>query len=255
MTAAVVDFERILASEGLAPIDKPLARRQVPKLTDAPTGRIIRQDIATRVHSPEQAAAADAYLGWAREILRTHRFGGRRQKSVWKLYAEGLTLTAIVRRLRVSRRSVTRAIERVARAAPPAPVPNPWRKSQRVVRTNDNQFVAMLRELLEERKENEMAEAKRLHYDLIMLKGGHNVEIPRPRIGARNRDRFLNIEGRPHAGGIDVEVETKDTTGRNTITTITVPWDIIAHAHRQELDTEDETATGGRRTERAAAAE
>lgn len=82
-----------------------------------------------------------------------------------------------------------------------------------------------------------MADAKRTHYDLIMLKKGHEISVPRPRLGARNRDRFLDIDGRPHAGGIDVEVETKDGAGHNTLTTITLPWDIIAHAERAQPDT------------------
>lgn len=277
MAVAAIDFERVLASEGLAPIDRHQARARSAKLTDDAGIRIVRRQ---EVGDPARAEAVEAWAAWARDVLRGHGFDSDHQRAVWQQYAAGRTLTEIAGELFLSRRAVTRAIERVERWAPPAPVDNPWNKQHRprwatddhrreaevrglLLRTNRRVAVRVcmlalrcadkerLREIFGsdedllrlmprdegEAKETTMAEAKRVtfEYDRIMLK--RDVEILRPRAGAKSRDRFLNVEGRPHAGGIDVEVETRGPDNRTpTITTVTLPWDIIAQADRSLVE-------------------
>jgi hypothetical protein len=83
----------------------------------------------------------------------------------------------------------------------------------------------------DEPREDTMAEAKRVHYARILLK--RDIDVRGPRIGANARRMFIEVDGVPHAGGINVELETK-TNGENTRTTITVPWDGILQADRVE---------------------
>lgn len=270
MSVAAVDYESILADEGLAPLDRPeLQRKTLPNAQ-----RMVRRQ---EVSDPARAEAVEAWARWARDILKMHKFDSDHQRSVWRLYSSGKTLTQIAGELFLSRRAVTRAIERVERWAPPAPVGNPWSKQHRprwetddhrreaevrgmLLRTNRRVAVRVcmlalrcadksrLREIFDgdegllalvppdEPKENTMAEAKRMTYDLIALKRGHEIDIPKRRPpGARRVDRFQHVEGRPHAGGIDVEMETRD--GKvDTMTVITLPWDIIAQADRARPD-------------------
>jgi hypothetical protein len=260
VTAAAV-WERRLESEGLAPIDRELERANTAR-------RSWRRGAPTP--EPAKAAAVNTWLAWAQDVMRTHKFDTPWQRRVWSLYAQGRRLAEVAVKLKASKRAVTRALERVERWAPPAPVANPWRKLGQcptipegedgvrtlLLRTNRRVTVRICMlalqcadrgRLLElfagdpqlsrlvppnEPTEDTMAEAKRLHYTRILLK--RDVLVERPRIGAPARNRFVNVEGTPHAGGINVELETQAADGSPTRTTITVPWDGITQADRVE---------------------
>lgn len=251
-----------MASENLAPIDRELVRANTAR-------RSWRR--GTPAARPAQPEAVSAWLAWAQDVLRAHRFDTPWQRRVWSLYAQGRPLALLAAKLKASKRAVTRAIERVERWAPAAPVDNPWRKvaagggtvSQApddvrglLMRSDRRVTVRVcmlalqcadrgkLRDLFggdpmllrlvppeDEPKEEPMAEPKRVHYTRILLK--RDIDVRDPRIGARQRRMFIEVEGVPHAGGINVELETK-TNGENTRTTITVPWDGILQADRVE---------------------
>ncbi len=229
-------WERRLARENLQPLDQPeatgyrrsrsplfgLSKRghsetldHIVESTLAPPGQVLK----------EHTDAAELWLAWAREVFSSHRFGGRRQRSVWRLYAEGQTLTEIQEKLRVSRRSVTLAIARVERTAPPAPVENPWRRSGRED-TKDGQILALLRSLLARYQQEEPmppVPRKKVRYTRITMRKGEYFRIPG---NPRDKDMILDVEGTPHAGGIDLEIDTN---------TITLPWSRIAMAeHARE---------------------
>lgn len=264
MTAPAADtWERRLAREGLAPLDNDLGLGGAPHTATCACGKCARGLLG---RPGEQQAAAGAWLAWARDVMDTHEFGGTRQRSVWRLYSEGATLTEIQRKLRVSRRAITRAIERVERTAPPAPCENPWRKSGRTEpkqRMDDSQVIALLRSLVARQLEgNDMAgitnKPNVVHYSRILLLPGRTVDARLARIGARDRVAFTDIDGRPHAGGIDVELETQDPAADNakTITRVTLPWSMIRQAEQTRPDMADETAaSGGKRAARASSAE
>lgn len=266
MTAPAVDYERLLANEGLAPIDKPLAPRRTAKLSDAVRGRMVRRE---EVADPARAAAVDTWLGWARDVLRTHKFDTPWQRAVWSQYAQGRRLVEIAARLQASKRAVTRALERVEKWAPPAPIDNPWRRGHcpplaaraggvraMLLRTNRRVTVRIcmlalqcadrdkLREIFGNDQhlsrlvpqENDMGtdqpkRAPLVHlYNVIALR--RTIDVRNPVKGARQRDQFLNTEGRPHAGGIDVEVDQKRADGTTFTSVITIPWDAIKQAER-----------------------
>lgn len=273
---ATPDFERILASEGLAPLDRPSEANGGPRV-------LVRHDFsgrgpahlryslitATMVRRQEVADSARAemvalWTAWALDVLKRHRFVSSHQRSVWRLYAKGTTLTKIMGELGLSRRSVTRALERVRRQAPSPPCDNPWLKGPcrrpdwearvrgLLFRLDRRKVVGLcsqalrcadkdrLREMFgddegllalvppDEAKEIAMAEAKRVMYDRINLKRGCDIDTPWALAGARQRDHFVNVEGRPHAGGIDIEIEAKG----GVLKTVTLPWDIVAQADR-----------------------
>jgi hypothetical protein len=237
MAASANAWEARLAREDLAPLDLRSSDGTVSVARD-PGGKPRFKSVVPIGHSD----AVDAWTGWAQEVLHTHDFGGKRQRSVWRLYAVGTTLTEITVKLRVSRRAVTRAIERVERKAPPPPCPNPWRKSNRTepARMNDGQVLALLRHLVTTQLEGDMAgitnRSVTVHYDRIILKGGLTLDVRRARMNSRDRSELVNIDGRPHAGGIDVEIETRDQQNVETITTYTVPWANIKQAERSRID-------------------
>ena len=256
MTAAAV-WERRLESEGLAPVDRELAHG----------GRTWRETNRP-APSAERAGAVNEWLSWAQGVLRTHKFDTPWQRRVWSLYAQGRRLAEVAVKLKASKRAVTRALERVEKWAPPAPVDNPWRKIAAVTDVGDDGVRGLLLRtnrrvtvricmlalqcadrgrLLElfagdpqlsrlvppnETTEDTMAESKRLRYTRILLK--RDVLVERPRIGANIRKRFVDVDGVPHAGGINVELETNAADGSPTRTTITVPWDGIMQADRVE---------------------
>ena len=74
------------------------------------------------------------------------------------------------------------------------------------------------------------APGAKTRYTLIKLL--RDIFVKNPRIGATFRKEFVNVEGRPHAGGIDVTLETKDNEGHPNETIITVPWGGIVQAVR-----------------------
>ena len=57
-------------------------------------------------------------------------------------------------------------------------------------------------------------------YDMIMFSRRKSIPIPGREIA---NDRLLNVEGTPHAGGIDVIVGGK---------VITISWDSVSHCVR-----------------------
>lgn len=259
MTAAAV-WERRLARENLRPIDRELAHG----------GRTWRS--TTRKANPTAAEAVKEWLAWAQDVLRSHKFDTPWQRRVWSVYAQGRRLSEVATKLQASKRAVTRALERVKKWAPPEPVENPWRKAGTVsplgrsredyvrallLQTNRRVTVRIcmlalscadkgkLREIFAadpqllqlmppDELEDTMAAGKPMQYTRIELK--RDVTVRNPRVGADRRRAFLNVEGRPHAGGIDVELETfaGDRERSPTRTTITVPWDGIMQADRVE---------------------
>jgi hypothetical protein len=192
----------------------------------------------------------EQHLAWAREVLATHPFSTPRQKKIWGLYASGKTMIEISTKLGGSQRSITRAIGRVVRMAPPAPVANPWRKSGRLsmVAGQDASVTARLcalalqaaepeklRELVGDDDElsrllpQEVRMTKALQYRRISIRRGHDISLPGNPVV---KDRLLNVEGRPHAGGIDVTVDGKD--GQPLV--VLVPWWKIDQAERVAED-------------------
>lgn len=122
MARAVADYyEDLLATEGLAPLD---GRR--------PGQRLSRRGAANDVPAADPgkraagAAAVDAYLTWARDVLASHTFTTDRQRQVWELFCQGISVRGIGTRLGVSYFAVYRALAAVRREVPAAPVPNPW---------------------------------------------------------------------------------------------------------------------------------
>jgi hypothetical protein len=254
VSVAAVDYERILADEGLAPID-----RQVPH---QPEVRIARR---RESGGPERGKAVDQWLEWAREVLRTHDFDTPWQRQVWQQYAQGRRLAEIAIKLRASKRAVTRALERVERWAPPPPVENPWRKAAApdvdrehdvrslLLRTDRRTTVRIcmlalgcadkdrLREVFgadeqlsrlvpqEDPMEPKRAVVKHTYTKIRLTR---TLDIPSPAKGARSRDELLNVDGRPHAGGIDVDIDCKDASGHVFTNVITVPWAGIRSAER-----------------------
>jgi hypothetical protein len=245
-----VGLEAQLASEGMAPIEGP--------------------EIGCRLLPVDELAIVDEWLIWARTVERTHQFHSARAHKVWRLYASGTPFSEIVKRARCHRFQVVREITRIEAAAPPAPTENPWRKSGRSmpvsgvperVRGVAPGFAARIaevalrcadmdrvREMLHNEPEilrilpqgDSMSEKPQptkipgaLHYSTIKLRD--TIKVTRPRIGAVMRDSLVDVMGRPHAGGIDVALETRASEsdgGADTTTIITVPWWKIMQADR-----------------------
>lgn len=218
-TAAV--WERRLARENLAPIG------------EGPN----RQKIAA---GPEGATAVDAWTTWARGVLASHRFTCEAQRSVWKLYAQGLSISKIRGRTKLSRMTVLYHVARVKEVVTPSPGPNPWQKwtGPKSRRTdtprapNDPQLVALLRAFLESRKDP-MPKGEKIHYSRVVLNRGEEVEIRNIAKTSSRKGVLLDIDGYRHAGGIDFEFDTKVNNNGETRLgklTVTVPWHMIKQA-------------------------
>jgi hypothetical protein len=207
------DFERQLAAEGLAPLD---------------AGRMVTRG-ARNHHAdwertmPERAAAADAYLAWAWSVveqLGARGFESDRQRKVWLLHADGLSHNEIARRLSMRRRTVTAEVSAVKVAYGPAP-PNPWRKSGRETQMGKGEVAAI-------RTDQPPAPPKVFRYARILMR--EPLEI---KGRATRHDRLLDVDGRPHAGGIDVMIGPEDFPGTAVEPqVITVPWWRIRQADR-----------------------
>jgi hypothetical protein len=149
---------------------------------------------------------------------------------VWRLHARGRSNSQVARALRVSRGVVEKALRLVVKRAGPPPVANPWRRSGR-----DASWSA----IEAKRKDKRMAENTKQvwsRYAVIQLKSMDEIKLP----GSRPKSSLIDVDGRPHAGGIDVRLENKgyeqlgrrddSVEGKDLI--ITVPWHKIAHAER-----------------------
>jgi hypothetical protein len=264
LTAAAARYEEILEREGLAPLD-------------APGGQVSGRDTYALRDADDAVAARDMYLTWAREVLGNEAcFRGQRSqrsdasvglRDVWELHADGKSNGEIARALKVSREVVKKAIRRVTKRAPPAPVLNPWLKSGRdealYERANPRALARicklaievagidqvleaigndrkLLRLLPRERtaimagtdgtEKKGAGAAPRVRYAFIKL----NTPIQTPGNPVR-KNMLLDMEGRPHAGGIDVvfpEAKAIEGTDKKLDVVKTVPWHKIDDAER-----------------------
>lgn len=192
MELTALEYERQLESEGLGVLDgSDLAARQ--GFRHAAKG----DEPSSTERAVSLGASLDAvrrWQAWARAVAEDFEFSGARQRAVWHLYANGSPLTEIQQAMGGSRRSITKALDRVKRGSPSAPVPNPWRRSGR-----DAPGKPQLRPVPLEAED--MAK-QALNYKRIMLRKGWEVYLPdRPHVAL---ERIVNVEGTPHAGGIDV---------------------------------------------------
>lgn len=230
-------LEEILAAEGLAPLDGDQRLDIVMK-------RGVRNYDATT------AAARTAYLEWARGLLRRRDCFPRqradasvRLRAVWRLHAEGKSNAQVARRLRTSRGVVEKALRAVVTRAPPPPVANPWRRSGR-----DKAWVYIEAKRNERRSSMANEEKQKapawVRYALIRMRSLETVNVP----GVREKGELIDVDGRAHAGGIDVKLEglgyeIVDKDGKVTMSkrtervagtdlVITVPWYKIAQAER-----------------------
>lgn len=235
--ASVAVWERRLKNEGLAPVDSPV-RHRAEKLTDISGVRPLTRPL--RSPDPQGADAVEAWTAWARGVLASHRFTCDAQRKVWRLYAEGVSITKIRARAKLSRMTVMYHVRCVKDVVPPAPGPNPWAnstgpKSRRTAaqRTpNDPQLLALLRQLLESRKDP-MAKGEKIHYTRVVLNRGEEVEIRNIAKTSSRKGVLLDIDGYRHAGGIDFEFDTKvNGSGETRLgkLTVTVPWHMIKQA-------------------------
>lgn len=254
VSAAPVDYERVLAKEGLSPIE-----------SDAPTGR------RHATVSAGDIDAVSAWQDWARAVLDSHRFDSDRQRRIWVLYADGCSYSDIQRRLNLHRRSVTRAVAEVTLMVGPPPVANPWRRDGRgetgesavaaarissrevtarllalAIRCADQEqfraLVAQDEELLRRLPQEGriiMAELKAktgtgiVRYERVQLLRA--IEVPGNHGQKIGKQLFLDVDGRPHNGGIELQLDVKNAkTGEHEKTLgVTVPWGLIVQADRE----------------------
>jgi hypothetical protein len=185
--------------------------------------------------------AVAAWQDWAAGVLDKHRFVNAHQRHVWELHASCTPMRDIPdligRRSSIrrdgcgsSRASVERIIASINAEYPERPR-NPW-SSPIVWKTRDEllaiypppvkrlpaEELAALAYQPPERKTTLMNRTYK--YDLIMFSRRKSIPIPGREIA---NDRLLNVEGTPHAGGIDVVVGGK---------VITISWDSVSHCVR-----------------------
>lgn len=158
--------------------------------------------------------ATDIWQAWAKKILREGVLLGDVQRSVWSLYAEGESLSNIAIKLRMSRHHVWRAVSRVKKHNAPSPIENPWKKSGRADKGETVEKKSVL-----------------VHYELIRFKQGERVNLPGVSVG---KDFVRDVDGRPHAGGI--EIVWRGNKGDQDAQLVTVPWWRIASAERSAED-------------------
>jgi hypothetical protein len=254
-----VDFEAQLASEGLSPIDG-----NGTKLFPERIGRYAKD--------PE---AVDRYLAWAREVLRNTAFSSPYQRRVWELFSEGKSQAEIIEALksdpppggrqeptgrRATRRtvpsphSVMMALRRVRSRAPMPPVDNPWGKRWsgrtasrgKSLETLVAKVMTRLRRISADPEElQQLLEAytveknSTIRYSKILLDRQKPVQIPGLTV---SKDTLQNIEGRPHAGGIDVLVNSEVIRGAKGRTRVTIPWHAIKQAEQDMGEAEAKTA-------------
>jgi hypothetical protein len=114
-------WERVLAEEGLAPIDNEVSL--TPHLRPIPAS--------------SDVAASDAWVPWAETVLRECPFARRAagapspatRRRVWELHASGMSAGDVASEIGISRRKVNSANALTRQEAGiPCPVVNPWRK-------------------------------------------------------------------------------------------------------------------------------
>lgn len=57
----------------------------------------------------------EAYYEQATDFLRAHQFSGRRDRRIWQLHCEGLSIRAVAAKLSIGRRVVERRIRKYRR--------------------------------------------------------------------------------------------------------------------------------------------
>lgn len=207
-----------------------------------------------RAMSTEQVSAYVSavanWQAWALAVLKTHQFVNAHQRRVWELHATGTPMRDIpglVAKRRCDRRdgrgssraSVERIIAAVNAEYTDRPR-NPW-SSPIVHKTRDElladypppakllpaEEIRALAAVYQPPERKTTLMQRTYKYDLIMFSRRKSIPIPGSQIA---NDRLLNVEGTPHAGGIDVIVGGK---------VITISWDSVSHCVR---DAEPATA-------------
>lgn len=198
-----------------------------------------------RAMSTEQVgayvSAVSAWQAWAIGLLTAHRFPNAHQRRIWELYAGGTPMRDIpglVRQRRCDRRdgrgssraSVERIIAAVNAAYPDRPR-NPWSSpiADKSPRNDDRppparslppEAVRALEAVYQPPERKTTVMMKTYRYDLIMFSRRKSIPLPGRQIA---NDRLQNVEGTPHAGGIDVVMGGK---------CITISWDSVSHCVR-----------------------
>lgn len=227
MTATTLLWEARLAADGLAVV-------QPGSAVSSKARSMVSGQVAAYV------SAVDAWQKWAALVLERHAFPNEHQRRIWELHAQGTPMrdipALVSSRRRCDRRdghgssraSVERVIAAVNVAYPDRPN-NPW-ATPIVRKTRDELLypppvkllpadeIAALAYQPPERKTTLMQRTYK--YDLIMFSRRKSIPIPGNQIA---NDRLLNVEGTPHAGGIDVIVGGK---------CITISWDSVSHCVR-----------------------
>lgn len=232
------EWERRLAGDGLAPVNDCEASRRI----------LGGNGTVSALYAEESAAAVDAWTGWANRVLATHQFTNDRQRSIWRLYAKLTPYADIASRFGIAEVSVHLAIRRVTDRVLPAPVRHPRGRGARLSDDTAAASKALtklcalavqcadrerLRELVADDPElwrllprevrmsapgEKRAPSPKQRYDRILING--TVQRPGKAVGL---EILKDIEGRPHAGGIDVDFDG---------TVVTLPWWKIRQADR-----------------------
>jgi len=215
-------WERVLAEEGLAPLDNQVS--STPHLRPLPAAG----DVAAR----------DAWVAWAETVLRECPFARRAagvpspatRRRVWELHATGMSAGDAAKSVCISRRKVKAAIALTKEECGVAcPVVNPWRKDLSGRLQAEDKI-----------KEADVAKQEVVEYALIELR--RDFRIP-GHAAVKNRlvpltghdGKVHPLRGVPHVGGIDIEFPTFHK-GRKTTTIITVVWADIARVEREPED-------------------
>lgn len=211
--------------------------------------------------------AREAYLAWARSLLLGRlRMIDRRAdaaaslQDVWRLHAEGKTNRQVADELGLTRAAVQKALRRVLKLCGPPPLLNPWRQTGRYeaeLQRSDPSVVARLariavglaplgqlrdacasdavltRLLPQEgtnmRDEKKAPSAAMNHYDVIRFVSGQGVHIHGVSV---KKSELYDVDGRPHAGGIDVQMPIMKGEEQVGTKVVTVPWWKIASTER-----------------------
>ncbi len=202
--------------------------------------------------------------------MRSTAFASPYQRRVWELFSEGKTYAEIIDALKTdppnggrleptgrirqirtvpSKHSVMMAIRRVRERASLPPVVNPWRRAgtgrvaargqaleSLVVKVMNRlrRMSADPQELQRLLEEYTVEKNGNIRYSKILFSKQHPLQIPGTSVA---KEYLMDVDGRPHAGGIDIVVSTKDALGKVGKKRFTVPW----HAIRQaEVDLGEE---------------
>lgn len=225
-------WERVLAEEGLAPLDGG---------EWSPTDRLPRnykRVMPQRVRMGGASESADQFIAWAETVGRECRFERRAQgvpspatrRRVWELHATGMSAGDVAGSVGISRRKVKAAIALTKQEAGiPCPVVNPWRKDLGGRLQAEDKI-----------KEADVAKQEVIEYALIELRRdfripGHSAVKNRLVPLTWHDGKVHPLRGVPHVGGIDIEFPTFHKS-RKTTTVITVVWADIARVEREPED-------------------